>query len=98
MGPVRDWGKKVTIISGGTQYTLEGCTEWKKMGKFTELEPALEKAAIKGEEEVSKDPSFVQHLWMETEGGSAVEITKSLVEDCTIEIAGIIAQGVAMQE
>ena len=98
MGLVRDWSKKVTVISGGTQYTLEGCMEWKKMGKFTELEPALEKAAIKGEEEVSKDLSFAQHLWMEMEGGSTVEITKSLVEDCTIEIAGIIAQGVAMQE
>src|SRR5258706_3217557 len=35
---------------------------------------------------------------METEGGATVEITKSLVEDCTGEIAEIIARGVAMQE
>ena len=45
IGPVRDWGKKTIIVSGGTQYTLDGCTDWKSMGKFSELEPALGKAA-----------------------------------------------------
>ena len=48
MGPVRDWGKKTIIVSGGTQYTLDRCTNWKSMGKFSELEPALGKAAGTG--------------------------------------------------
>ena len=48
IGPVRDWGRRTVIISGGTQYTFDRCTDWKSMGKFAELEPALGNAADTG--------------------------------------------------
>ena len=62
MAPVRDWGKKTIIVSGGTQYTLDGCTDWKNMGKFAELEPALGRAAGKGAEMFEKNDGAIHQL------------------------------------
>ena len=98
MGPVRDWGRKTVIVSGGTQYTLDGCTDWKNMGKFAKLEPALGKAADEGAKMFEKNDGAIHQLWLDMEGGEAMEIMAEAVNDCASELAHLIAQGVVMQE
>ena len=48
MRSVRDWGTKIIIVSAGTQYTLDGCMDWKSIRKFSKLKLALGKAAGTG--------------------------------------------------
>ena len=61
------------------------------MGKFAELEPALGKAADKGAEMFEKNDGVIHQLWLDTEGGEAMEITAEAVYDCTSELAHLIA-------
>ena len=68
------------------------------MGKFAELEPALGRVAGKGVEMFEKNDGAIHQLWLDTEGGNTMEITKEAVNDCASELANLIAQGVAMQE
>ena len=91
MRPVRDWGKRTIIVSGGTQYTLDGYTDWKSMGKFSELEPALGKAAGAGAKIFEENDGAIHQLWLDMEGGDTMEITKEAVNDCASELANLIA-------
>ena len=90
MGPVRDWGKKTIIVSGGTQYTLDGCIDWKNMEKFAELELALGRAAGKGAEMFGKNDGAIHQLWLDIEGGETMAIMKEVVNDCASELANLI--------
>ena len=62
MGLVRDWEKRTIIVSGGTQYTLDGCTDWKSMGKFSELESALGKAVGTGAKMYEENDGAIHQL------------------------------------
>ena len=41
MEPVKDWGRRTVIISGGSQCTLEDVSGWENLGKFTEVNSAF---------------------------------------------------------
>src|SRR5258705_13388160 len=92
MGPIRNWGKKAIIVSGGTQFTLEGVTGWKSKERFSELEPTLGKAANKGTEIFEKDNGALHQMWLKTEGGEIVAITAEAVEYWASDIRGLIRQ------
>ena len=98
MGPVRDWGKKIVIVSGGTQYTLDGCIEWKSMGRLLKLELAFGEVAEKRVEMFEKNDGAIHQLQLNTEEGEAIEITVEGIKDCASKLVHSIVQGVAMQE
>ena len=76
MGPLKDWGKKSVVISGGTQYTLEDMTTagWKKLGRLREVQNALHQAAEAGKKIFEKDKTALHLKWLETEGGEVMRV------------------------
>ena len=76
MGPLREWGKKSIVISGGTQYSLEDMTAagWEKLGKMREVKNALHQAADAGKRIFEKDTSALHLKWLETEGGEVIKV------------------------
>ena len=79
------------IVSRGTQYTLDGCMDWKNMGKFVELEQTLGKAADEGAKMFEKNDRAIYQLWLDIEEGEAMEITAEAVNNCASELAHLIA-------
>ena len=97
MGPVRDWGKKSIVISGGTQYTLEDVSKWEEMGKFKVVRAALKKAHDVGWEMWHKERT-THTTWMDAEDGAIMEVGGSELEKNESEWAETFKQGVAVQE
>ena len=79
MGPVRDWGKKSVVISGGTQYTLEDVSGWEAQGKFKLVRAALKKPHDVGWAMWHKDRT-THTTWMDAEEGMAMEVGEQELE------------------
>ena len=49
--------------------------DWKSMGKFSELEPALGKAVGTGAKMFEENDGAIHQLWLNTEGGDMSRCT-----------------------
>ena len=83
MGPVKDWGKKSVVISGGSQFTLEDVTKkgWEKLGKMKEVGGALTHAAEVGKKMFEEDNNALHLKWMEMEGGEVFRVGDAEIKE-----------------
>ena len=100
MGPLKDWGKKSVIISGGPQYTLEDMITagWEKLGRLREVKNALHQAAEVGKKIFEEDKTALHLKWLETEGGEVMRVGEEELKRNEAIYAQAFAQGVAVQE
>ena len=86
-GPVKDWGKKSILVSGGRQYTLEGYSKWVNHSKFQDFQASSQR---------TQDlKSFGEDDQLEFESRGLAENTRDLKFK---SFCVIIRNGIAMLE